>query len=113
LGLIWGNQCNILGGHVWDVWDNVGHDWVSTGVPCNPVNNAWNHLTIQVQRESDNWLLFQSITLNGHQANINRYYAPGSASPSWWGLTINYQMDGNHNQTAYTTYLDNFSFTYW
>jgi hypothetical protein len=113
LALIWGNQCNILGGHVWDIWDNVGQTWVSTGIACNPVNNAWNHLTIQVQRESDNRLLFQSITLNGVKHPINRYYAPGSAPGGWWGITVNYQMDGNSNQTAYTTYLDNFNFTYW
>ncbi len=113
LGLIWGNQCNIGGGHVWDIWDNVDQRWVSTGVACNPVNNTWNHLTIQVQRESDNWLLFQSITLNGVSTPINKYYAPGSAPAGWWGITVNYQMDGNYQQSAYTTYLDNFSFTYW
>jgi hypothetical protein len=113
LGLIWGNQCNILGGHVWDIWDNSSQHWVSTGVPCNPINNGWNHLTIQVQRESDNWLLFQSITLNGVTHPINRYYAPGSAPGNWWGITVNYQMDGNLKQSAYTTYLDNFSLTYW
>jgi hypothetical protein len=112
LGLIWGNQCNILGGHEWDIWDNVGQRWVSSGFACNPVNNAWNHLTIQVQRQSDNWLLFQSITLNGVTNNINRYYAPGSAPGSWWGITVNFQMDGNSNQAAYTTFLDNFTFTY-
>jgi hypothetical protein len=112
LGLIWGNQCNILGGHEWDIWDNLGQSWVSAGVACNPVNNSWNHLTIQVQRESDNWLLFQSITLNGVTSNINRYYAPGSAPSSWWGITVNFQMDGNSHQSSYTTFLDNFSFTY-
>jgi hypothetical protein len=111
--LIWGNQCNILGGNVWDIWDNTAQHWVSSGVPCNPVNNAWNHVTIQVQRESDNWLLFQSITLNGKTTTINKYYAPGWAPSSWWGITVNYQMDGNHDQSAYTVYLDNFSFTYW
>jgi hypothetical protein len=26
---------------------------------------------------------------------------------------VNYQMDGNSHQSAYTAYLDNFSFTYW
>lgn len=112
LGLIWGNQCNILGGHEWDIWDNVGQQWVSSGVPCNPINNAWNHLTIQVQRQSDNWLLFQSITLNGVTSNINRYYAPGWAPGSWWGITVNFQMDGDANQSSYTTFLDNFTFTY-
>jgi len=113
LGLIWGNQCNILGGHVWDIWDNVSQQWVSTGVSCYPVNNAWNHLTIQVQRESDNRLLFKSITLNGKTSTINRYYAPGSAPGNWWGITVNYQMDGNSRQSAYATYLDKFNFTYW
>ncbi len=112
LGLIWGNQCNILGGHEWDIWDNLGQSWVSAGVACNPVNNSWNHLTIQVQRQSDNWLLFQSITLNGVTSNINRYYPPGSAPSSWWGITVNFQMDGNSHQSSYTTFLDNFSFTY-
>ena len=113
LSLIWGNQCNILGGHVWDIWDNTSQQWVSSGVPCNPVNNSWNHLTIQVQRESDNWLLFQSITLNGVTKTINRYYAPGSAPSNWWGITVNYQMDGNDKQSSYTAFLDNFSLTYW
>jgi hypothetical protein len=113
LGLIFGHQCNNLGGHVWDIWDNVNSHWVSTGIPCNPINNAWNHVTLQVQRQSDNSLLYQSITLNGKTTPINKYYAPGHSPESWWGITVNYQMDGNSKQTAYTTYLDNFTFTYW
>ena len=112
LGLIWGNQCRIAGGNEWDIWDNVNARWVPTGVACNPVNNSWNHVTIKGQRESDNSLLFQSITLNGVTANINQRYAPGSAPSGWWGITANYQMDGNSKQSANTTFLDNFSFTY-
>jgi hypothetical protein len=112
LGLIWGNQCRVVGGNQWDIWDNVGQHWVATGVACNPINNSWNHLTIQVQRQSDNWLLFQSITLNGVTSTINKYYAPGSVPSSWWGITVNYQMDGNSQQASYTTFLDNFTFTY-
>jgi hypothetical protein len=112
LGLIWGNQCRVVGGNEWDIWDNVNAKWVSTGVACNPVNNSWNHVTIQVQRESDNSLLFQSITLNGVTSNINQTYAPGTAPSGWWGITVNYQMDGNSKQAANTTFLDNFSFTY-
>jgi hypothetical protein len=113
LSLIWGHQCNILGGHEWDIWDNVNQKWVSSGAACNPINNAWNHLTIHAQRESDNSLLFQSITLNGATSNINRRYSPGSAPGSWWGVTVNFQMDGNVNQSAYTTFLDNFTLSYW
>lgn len=113
LGLVFGHQCNNLGGHVWDIWDNVNSHWVSTGIPCYPINNAWNHVTLQVQRQSDNSLLYQSITLNGKTTPVNVYYAPGTSPKSWWGITVNYQMDGNSKQTAYTTYLDNFTFTYW
>ena len=111
--MIWGNQCNNLGGAVWDIWDNINATWVSTGVPCNLRNNAWNHVTIQVQRQSNNTLLYQSITLNGTTATINRTYAPFSVPVSWWGVTANYQMDGNYWQSPYATYLDNFSVTYW
>lgn len=112
-GMLWGTQCNNLGGKEWDIWDNANAKWVSAGVACNLKNNAWNHVTIQAQRESNNTLLYQSITLNGVTANLNKYYAPFSVSSSWWGITVNYQMDGNYNQSSNTTYQDNFSLTYW
>jgi hypothetical protein len=111
LGFIWGHECRIAGGNEWDVWDNVNQHWVPTGVACHPNNNAWNHLTIQVQRTSDNQLLYQSITLNGVTNTINKYYNPGSA-PGWHGVTVNYQMDGNYQQSPYSVYLDNLTFTY-
>ena len=65
MGFIWGHECRVAGGNEWDVWDNVSQHWVPTGVSCYPKNNAWNHLTIQVERTSDNQLLYKTITLNG------------------------------------------------
>ena len=112
-GMIWGNQCNNLGGNEWDIWDNVNAKWVSAGVACSLTSNSWNHVTIQAQRGQDNTLLYQSITLNGVTANINRTYQPFSVPVGWWGITLNYQMDGDHKQSENTTYLDNFSFSYW
>jgi Bacterial Ig domain len=113
VGMIWGNQCNNLGGGEWDVWNNASAAWVSTGVACNLNNNAWNHVTIQVQRESDNTLLYQSITVNGVTSNINMTSAPFSVPSGWWGVTLNYQMDGNFQQASNSTYMDNFNLTYW
>jgi hypothetical protein len=113
LSLIFGTQCRVAGGNEWDVWNSASSHWEPTGVSCYPVNSGWNHVTIQVQRESDNSLLFQSITLNGNEAVLNRTYSPGSCPSSWWGITVNYQLDGNYQQADYTTYLDNFNFTYW
>ena len=110
-GFIWGHECRIAGGNEWDIWDNVTAHWVPTGIPCYPKSNAWNHLTIQVQRTSSNQLLYQSITLNGVTNTVNQYYEPGSAV-NWYGVTINYQMDGNSQQTPYSVYLDNLTFSY-
>jgi hypothetical protein len=112
-GMIWGNQCNHLGGGTWDIWDNANAHWVSTGFACNFLDNAWNHVTIQAQREAGNELLYQSITMNGKTAILNKTYPPFSVPADWWGVTLNYQMDGNYKQSPNTTYVDNFSLTYW
>jgi len=106
---IWGHECRIAGGHEWDIYDNVNKKWVATGIPCNPVSGAWNHLVLNVQRTSTNQLLFKSITLNGNTATLNHYESP--TSTSWNGVTINYQLDGNRYGTPYTVYIDKLSFT--
>ena len=110
-GWIWGHECRVAGGNEWDIWDNINQRWVPTGVSCYPNNNAWNHLTLQVQRTSSNQLLYESITLNGETHTLNQYYSPGSA-PGWYGVTVNYQEDGNSSQSAYSVYLDELTFTY-
>lgn len=89
----------------------MNQKWINTGIACNPKINSWNHLTIQAQRTSNNQLLYQSITLNGGKSTLNSYYPPRTSS--WYGVTSNYQLDGDNNQTSYNTYLDNFNLTYW
>jgi major membrane immunogen (membrane-anchored lipoprotein) len=111
LGFTWGHECRIAGGNEWDIWDNVNMKWVPTGIACYPLENQWNHLTIQVQRTSNNQLLYQTITFNGVTSTLNKTYAPFSA-PGWWGVTVNYQMDGNFAQWAYDVYVDKLNFTY-
>ena len=108
---IWGHECRIAGGNEWDIWDNPGQQWHKTGIPCNPIPNAWNHLVLQVQRTSDNHLLFQSITLNGATSVLNYYEDP--TPTTWYGVTINYQQDGNYKQAPYSIWLDNLNFSYW
>jgi hypothetical protein len=112
IGMFWGTQCNHLGDGNWDILNNVTQQWAKTSVACSFVQ-GWNHLTLQVQRESDNSLLYQSITLNGTTATINATSAPFTVPSSWYGITVNYQMDGNYKQSSNTTYLDNLSLTYW
>jgi hypothetical protein len=108
---IWGHECRIAGGNEWDIWDNPSQTWHPTGIACKPLANAWNHLVLQVQRTSDNHLLFQSITLNGVTSTLNYYENP--TTTTWYGVTINYQQDGNYEQTPYSVWLDKLNFTYW
>jgi hypothetical protein len=110
-GWIWGHQCTLAGANEWDIWNNIESKWVPTGIACNPVANSWNHLTIQVQRTSSNQLLYQTITLNGQTSKVNAHYQPGSAV-GWYGVTVNYQQDGNYEQSPYSVYLDDLTFTY-
>lgn len=112
VGMEWGMQCNHLHGGVWDVWDNVNAHWMHTSIPC-VMQNGWNHVSFQVQRKSNNDLVYQTITLNGTTSTINQTYAPFKVSSGWYGVTVNYQMDGNYKQTDYSTYLDNFNLRYW
>lgn len=106
---IWGHECRIDGGHEWDTWSNPGGHWVASGIPCNPKSNAWNHLTINVSRTSDNHLYFNTITLNGNVGHVNRTDSP--TSTNWYGITVNYQMDSDYYKTSYPVYLDKFTFT--
>ena len=65
-GFIFGHQCEIAAGHQWDIWDNVNKHWDHTGIACNPISDGWNHLTLDVERTSDNQLLYKTITFNGN-----------------------------------------------
>lgn len=112
VGLQFGTQCDHLGSGDWDIWNNVEARWIPTGAPCNMINNGWNHVTLQVQRESNNDLLYQTITMNGVTYTINQTMAPFSVPSSWYGMTVNFQLDGNYNLSPNTAYLDNFNVTY-
>jgi major membrane immunogen (membrane-anchored lipoprotein) len=106
---IWGHECRVAGGNEWDTWSNPGQYWVPSGIGCWPVV-GWNHLVLKVQRTSDGHLLFESISLNGVTNTLNRYDSP--TNTSWYGITVNYQIDGNKSQTPYTVYLDELNFTW-
>jgi hypothetical protein len=111
IGMFFGTECAPLGDGNWDMLDNQTQKWSDTGIPCR-FQNGWNHLTLQFQRESGNKLLYKSVTLNGVTTGINRTYAPFKVDSSWYGITVNYQMDGDSKQAPNTTYLKNLSLTY-
>lgn len=113
VGMEWGTECNHLADGVWDLWDNVLAIWVPTNVPCKLNNKAWNHVVLQVQRQPNNDLLYQTLAVNGVTYQLNRTVAPFPVDKGWWGMNVNFQMDGDVHQTPNTYYVDQMNVTYW
>ena len=112
--LIFGTQCNIRSGAVWDIWDNQANRWIHTGKSCGvPAAYTWHHVTVEVERSTDggDWLHYVSITMDDNKTYIDAWYPP--ASSGWKGITVNFQMDGNYAMHSYSIWVDKFSFSYY
>jgi hypothetical protein len=108
---IFGTQCNIKNGAVWDVWDTAGAKWLHTAVPCGvPAANTWHHLTWEFKRNATQ-ATFVAVTLDGvrHSVNMTFNGKPVSANE----LNVAFQLDGDSAQHAYSAWLDNVTLTYW
>ena len=113
IGLEWGTECNHLNGNVWDIWNVGARHWVHTSVPCTLKEGQWNHVTFVAQRLSNNDVVYKTLTVNGVTYTWNITVAPYAVPSDWYGMTVNYQLDGNSKMTTNVTYLDNLAVTYW
>ena len=66
---------------------------------------------VEVERTSNNYLHYISLTMNGNKHYLNWYNS--STATSWKGVTVNYQLDGNYRQQNYSTWVDKMSLSYW
>jgi len=108
---IFGTQCNLRNGGVWEVWDTAAGTWRRTAVSCSvPVANTWHHLTWEFQR-TDNQAIFIAVTLDGNKHFVNQSYnaKPMNASE----VNVAFQMDGDFAQHPYSVWLDNVTLSYW
>lgn len=108
---IFGTQCDVLGHHDWDVWDTAHSTWVETGIGCPaPAAYSWNHVTLEFQRTGGQ-AKFISVTVNGRKSYVNKAFWPESVNAQ--ELNVAFQMDGNVNNAAYSTWLDKVSLNAW
>jgi hypothetical protein len=108
---IFGTQCNIKDGGVWDVWTGAGGHWLHTGIACSaPSAFTWHHLTWELQR-SDTRATFVALTLDGakHYVNMSFDQVPSGVHE----INVAFQMDGDFVQHAYSVWLDNVTLSYW
>ncbi|HLJ85251.1 MAG TPA: hypothetical protein VKZ53_00420 [Candidatus Angelobacter sp.] len=108
---IFGTQCNIQGGGVWDVWDTAGSAWRHTAVPCSaPTASEWHHLTWEFYRD-DVKTYFVAVTLDGVKQEVNVSY--NSMAVNAQEVNVAFQMDGDSAQHPYDVWLDNVTLSYW
>ena len=108
---IFGTQCNIKAGGVWDYWDNQAKHWASTGVTCvMPAANAWHHITWEFQR-TDTSITYVAFTIDGATHYINKVTAPTPSTVS--EINVAFQMDGDFAMHAFSAWLDNVTLSYW
>jgi hypothetical protein len=108
---IFGTQCNIHGGGVFDVYDPAGHAWRHTGIACHaPSAYKWHHLTWELYRNSTS-VHYVSVTLDGVKHYVNRSYLARSSSTK--EINVAFQMDGDKYMHTYDTWIDRISLKYW
>jgi hypothetical protein len=109
---VFGHQCSPKASHTWDVYDKPNNRWVSTGISC-PVfpGYTWNHVTLEVERTWDQKLHYISITYNGTKHYVNKYIS--STASSWYGLSVDVQLDGDYAQHNYSTWVDKMNLSSW
>ena len=108
---IFGTQCNIRGGGVFDVYDPAGHAWRHTGIHCGtPSAFKWHHLTWELYRDSTH-VHYVSVTLDGVKHYVNRAYSARSSSTK--EINVAFQMDGDGSAHTYDTWIDKVSLKYW
>ena len=108
---IFGTECNIKGGHVWDVYDPRNRVWRSTGIHCGaPSAYKWHHLRWEFYRDRSK-VHYVSVTLDGAKHYLSRsYYARGASSHE---INVAFQMDGDRYHHSYDTWADKVSLKYW
>lgn len=108
---IFGTQCNIRNGGVWDVWDTANGVWRSTGIACTmPSAFQWHHLTWELYRDSTA-THFVSVTLDGVKHYVNKAY--NSRAQGGTELNVAFQLDGDFAQHDYSAWLNNVTLHYW
>jgi hypothetical protein len=108
---IFGTQCNVRNGGVWDVWGNANGNWLSTGIPCTaPAAFVWHHLTWEFKRTSTQ-VVFIGFTYDGVTHYVNRTYTAAASGVN--ELNVAFQMDGDYRQDPYSVWLDKISLTRW
>jgi len=108
---IFGTECDTRNNAGWRVWDTANAHWMSTGKPCNPKANEWNHLTWEFERVG-NQTHFIAVTLNGFRQVVDKwYYSRPNGDVRELNTAI--QIDGDEYQDDFQIWADKITMYAW
>lgn len=120
--VLMGFQCDSWS-NTWDYSINAGSPsqprdtWQHSYASCNVHNwspNAWHHVQIYFSHDSNGWVTYHSVWLDGNQQNLN--FNVFSGFDLGWGpaLVTNFQIDGDSSSTTWgNVYLDEITVYRW
>jgi hypothetical protein len=95
---MWGSQCNQVNG-LWQVFDQLGGQWVNTAVQCSLAPNRWHHVRWDVHRVAGDTnrcsgkpcMYYDTLTVDNHVHSVNAKY-PAGPLPNGWSSAVGFQV---------------------
>jgi len=119
--VIYGFQCDGYT-NTWDYTTNAGSplkyddQWLHSTAYCNPrrwITDVWHHVQIAYTRDSQGYVTYQSVWLDGVEQDINET-VPSAFALNWGpALLTNFQVDGLGGYGSATAYLDDLTVYRW
>jgi len=108
---VFGTECSYHNTGHWQIWDSAKGKWFNTDVACPQVApKQWHHLVWQFERVG-NQAHYIGVTLDDQDMKVDKYFDPQKYGNA--GISVAFQMDGDHRQTPYKVWLDKVSLISW
>jgi hypothetical protein len=109
-----GSQCNVAGGALWDVWDELEGRWIHTTIPCQlPTPNVWHHVTWYITTDhTAHTYTYKYLIVDGVYHTVNLTH---NAKNIGWDHNIGcqWQLDETAAGHPYHEWFDNAKLTVW
>jgi hypothetical protein len=95
---MWGSQCNQVNG-LWQVFDQLGGQWMNTAVRCSLSPNRWHHIQWDVHRVAGDTnrcsgkpcMYYDTLTVDNDVHPVNAKY-PAGPLPGGWSSVVGFQV---------------------
>jgi hypothetical protein len=106
-----GSQCNFETG-VWDVWDNQGFAWKSTGAKCRRFSpDTWHHIQWYVERRGGQYH-YGVLVVDGNVYTFDRTFSTRAVGRDN-SVGVQFQLDQDGSGAPLHEWVDNVKLSIW